>query len=477
MAERKYDKISAIAKRRGIFWPSSEIHGGIAGFFDYGPIGALLKRNIEDRWKELFVVKEGMFFIETPTLMPEPVFKASGHLDHFKDFMAVCKKCGNTEKVDEIEVSKKGESNIKCSKCKADIELKNFNLMFRSEAGAGKKTDPVYLRPETAQGMFVAFSRLKRVARKQLPFGVCQIGKAYRNEISPRQGMIRLREFTQAEAEIFCNPSEKKHPNFNEIKKEKFAFLPVKFQEKNKESEIITVEEVFKKGWMTNEYLAYYLVLSGKFFLDIGIPKEAIRCRQHLKDEKAHYSKDTWDIEIYSEDFGWVEVAAIANRTDFDLGSHAKASGENLEVQVEDKKILPHVIEASFGVDRPFYSVLEHSFTEEEKRTYFAFNKKVVPYEVAVFPLISKKKLPEKAKEVYSYLAENGITAQYDDSGSIGRRYARADEIGIPACITIDFDTLDDNSVTVRERDSTKQVRVKIKEKEELLNTIKTYSK
>jgi len=460
--EKKYNKIFVIAKRRGIFWSSSEIHGGLAGFYDYGPVGALLKSNIEQEWKNLFLIKEGMLLVETPTLMPEPVFKASGHLDHFKDFMSVCKKCGNTEKVDELDA--KDASKLKCSKCKGPVELKQFKLMFKTQTGAGKEQKNVYLRPETAQGMFVAFHRLKEVARKRLPFGVCQIGKAYRNEISPRQGMIRLREFTQAEAEVFYNPDETHHPRFKEIEALKFAFLPVEYQEKGKEKETMAVKDVVKHKWLTNEYQAYYLAISGKFFLDIGIPNSAIRCRQHLEDEKAHYSKDTWDIEIYSEDFGWIEVAAVANRTDFDLSAHAKASGEDLTIVVDEKKVLPHVIEASFGIDRPFYAVLEHAFKEDGKRTLFSFRKNVAPIQAAVFPLVSKDKLPDKADEVYNLLVENNIMTQKDYTGSIGRRYARADEIGVQYCITIDYDTLKENTVTIRERDTTKQKRVKIKD-------------
>ena len=486
--ERKYEKILAIAKRRGFFWPSSEIHGGLAGFFDYGPVGSLLKSNIEQEWKRWFVIKEQMFLIETPTIMPEPVFKASGHLDHFVDPIVECKKCGKAMRADHLIQEKLGmktegltikdldklikENHLKCS-CGGELsDVWNFKLIFGIEVGPGKDKKQAYLRPETAQGMFVSFQRLKEVARKKLPFGACQIGHAYRNEISPRQGMIRLREFTQAEAEIFYNPRDAKHPRFKKIEDEEFEFLPVEYQKSGKEKERFSVKEVMKRGWINNEYQAYYLAFSGKFFEHIGIPKEKIRCRQHLEEEKAHYSKDTWDIEVYSEDFGWVEVAAIANRTDYDLKAHASATGEDFTIAVENEKIMPHVIEASFGIDRPFYLILETSYKEDGKRKYFAFNKNIAPIDVAVFPLVSKDGLPEKAKEVYEYLIENKLMVQYDESGSIGRRYARADEIGVPICVTIDYDTLKDNTVTIRDRDTTKQKRVKIKEKFELLNEL-----
>ena len=478
--ERKSDRILSVAKQRGFLWGSSEIYGGIAGFFDYGPMGALLKRNIENAWRKLFIVSEGLFEIETPTLMPREVFMASGHLDHFTDPLTECKKCGESYRADHLiqgvvktdtegmgikelnELVKKHK--IVCKKCKGPLtEVWNYNLMFSTQAGAGKKKRDANLRPETAQGMFTSFPRLFSVARKKLPFGACQIGKAYRNEISPRQGMVRLREFSQAEMEYFYNPKEKGHPKFSSIKSHTLPLYPADHQEGGR-SEILemTAYDAVKKGVIDSEVMAYFLTLSEKFFEGLGIPRSAIRCRQQLKDERAHYSSETWDVEIESEDFGWIEVCAIADRTDYDLGSHAALSKQSMEVTIDGEQFVPHVIEASFGIDRPLWCVLEHSFTETEKRTFFAIDKSIAPVRVGVFPLVSKDKLPEKAKEIFDMLVDNHLMAQYDEKGSIGRRYARADEVGTPYCITIDYDTLKDNTVTIRERDSMQQERVKI---------------
>lgn len=470
METRKYDRISAIARQRGFIWPSSELYGGIAGFFDYGHVGSLLKHNIENAWRRVFIVEEGMQEIETPNIMPDKVFEASGHLEHFKDMMATCAKCKTSFKAEELvetfpksmEGWKKAMDKTKCPKCKGALGVFGFNLMFSTEVGPGEEKRKSYLRPETAQGMFVAFPRLYTVARKNLPFGACQIGRAYRNEISPRQGMIRLREFTQAEAEVFYDPNNKTHPGFSKVKNYKLPLLSVEAQKKGGKVAEITAGDAVKKKVMASELQAYYLAISTKFFEDIGIPKKAIRCRQHFEAERAHYSIDTWDVEIHSEDFGWIEVAAIADRTDYDLKGHAKVSKEDLSVLVDDNKVVPNVMESSFGIDRPFYCVLEHSLREEGKRTYFAFRKEIASVKAGVFPLVGKDGLPEKAREVYALLVKKNVMAQYDEKGSIGKRYARADEIGVPICITIDYDTLKDNTVTIRERDTTKQKRVKI---------------
>jgi len=480
MPERKCDKILQVAFHRGFMWPSSEIHGGLAGFFDYGPMGALLKQNIENKWRELFIVREGMFEIETPTIMPEKVFRASGHLEHFSDPLVECAKCKGSFRADHVvkdklkidvdditnkqldEIIKK--EKVGCPKCGGALgKVWSFNLMFETSTGAGKDQRTVHMRPETAQGMFVAFPRLFQIARKKLPFGACQIGHSFRNEISPRQGMIRLREFSQAEAEIFYNPKDKSHPKFSSIKNKKLPLYPSKNQGK-KAGKIVemTVGQAVKEGLIPSELQAYYVFISERFFEDIGVPRKAIRCREQLPDEKAHYSKATWDVEIYSEDYGWIEVAAIADRTGYDLGGHQKVSNERLSVSIDGERFVPNVMEASFGVDRPFYSVLEHSFKEAKNRTYFAFKPEIAPIKAYVFPLVSKDNLPKKARETFNLLIDNKILVKYDESGSIGKRYARADEIGVPYCITVDYDTLKDNTVTIRDRDSTKQKRVKI---------------
>ncbi len=345
------------------------------------------------------------------------------------------------------------------------------------------------MRPETAQGAFVSFERLWEVARKKLPFGAALVGRSYRNEISPRQGMIRLREFSQAEAEVFFNPHDKTHPCFKEVEKEELHLLTIEEQKKGKsgKGEKVSAKDSVKKKIIKSELQAYYLTLSKQFFNRIGFPESSMRCRQQLPEERAHYSIDTWDIEIHSEDFGWVEVAAIADRSDYDLRRHSEISKKDLSVTIDGKKILPHVMEASFGIDRPFYLLLEHSLHDDvseaklphishsardRKRIFFKFKKNIAPFEAAVFPLLDKDKLPEKALEVYNMLLANNVMAQYDNSGNIGKMYARADEIGIPICVTIDHQTLKDNTVTVRYRDTTKQKRVDIKKNYELLHEI-----
>ncbi len=492
MSERKYDKISAIARRRGFFWPSSELYGGLAGFYDYGPVGSLLKQNIEKEWKKLFIAQEGMLLIETPNVMQEDVFRASGHLEHFADPIVSCTKCSQNYRADKLVEEKlklKTEgmaldelngtiiaNKLSCQKCKGKLgEVFKFNLMFGTAVGPAEDKKIAYLRPETAQGAFVAFERLWEVARKKLPFGAALVGRSYRNEISPRQGMIRLREFSQAEAEVFFDPANKRHPCFKEVQNEQLNLLTSAEQKagKGEKGTKTILKDAVSKKIINSELQAYYLALAKQFFSKIGFKDEAMRCRQQLPEERAHYSVETWDIEIFSEDFGWIEVAAIADRGDYDLKRHSEISKKDLSVTLEPgKKVLPHVMEASFGVDRPFYLLLEHSLKDDGKRTYFEFEKNVAPFEAAVFPLVNKDGLPEKALEVYNMLLKNNIMAQFDSSGNIGKMYARADEIGIPVCITIDHKTLEDNTVTVRFRDTTKQKRVNIKENFELLNEI-----
>ena len=491
MAERKYDKISAIARRRGFFWPSSELYGGLAGFYDYGPVGSLLKQNIEKEWKKLFVAQEGMLLIETPNIMAEDVFRASGHLEHFADPLVSCTKCSTNFRADKLVEEKLKlrteamgveelngaliANKIACPKCRGKLgEVFKFNLMFGTQVGPAEEKRNAYLRPETAQGAFVSFERLWEVARKKLPFGAALVGKSFRNEISPRQGMIRLREFSQAEAEVFFNPEEKKHPCFKEVEKEHLNLLTSEEQKKGKSEHWtkMTAKEAVGKKIIKSELQAYHLALAKQFFNRIGFPDNAMRCRQQLPEERAHYSADTWDIEISSEDFGWIEAAAIADRGDYDLKRHSEISKKDLSVTIESKKILPHVMESSFGIDRPLYLLLEHSLKEEGKRTFFKFKKNVAPFEAAVFPLVNKDGLPEKAFEVYNMLLANNIMAQFDSSGNIGKMYARADEIGVPVCVTIDHQTLKDETVTVRYRDTTKQKRVHIKKNYELLHEI-----
>jgi len=545
-----YDKVMELSKRRGFVWPSSECYGSVAGFIDYGPLGATMKRRIENKWRDFFVIQEGFFEIECPTVGPEAIYIASGHVRGFADKMCVCPHCGDYFRADHI-AGECGAENaesmptaelsgfIKKAKCPVcgeefgETEILDFNLMFHTFIGPGAQRKG-YMRPETAQGIFTDFGRLLRYYRDKLPFGAVQIGKSYRNEISPRQGMIRLREFTQAEAEIFVRPDEKKHPQFERYAEYHMPLLGATQQESGRAAETFTMRNAVDSGLVANEYVAYYLALTHELLLTIGMDPERIRFRQHMPDERAHYATDCWDAEAFSGRFGWVEIVGIADRTDYDLKAHAKESGDpftvfipydaprtmkrkrivpdmgvigpkfrgkakkiiqaledaepspnGLTVEIEGEKItitpdiyeireeeievrgediMPHVIEPSFGIDRMLYSVLEHSYDEEEVegelRRVLRFPSHISPVQVAVLPLMARDGLDTLAGKITRNLKENGLLAEYDDSGAIGRRYRRQDEIGTPFAVTIDYDSLEDGTVTIRSRDSMEQVRV-----------------
>lgn len=490
MTKGKYEKIMDIAKRRGFIWPSFEIHGGAAGFYDFGPLGSLLKGKLIQKWRYFYVIKEGFLEIDSPTVTPEPILKASGHVDHFTDAMSECIGCGDSFKVTELleeQTGKKVEGlsneelgelvkteDIRCPNCNGRMgEVFDFNTMFQT-AISPKEERKAYLRPETAQTIFVDFKRLQRIARRKLPFGVAQIGKGYRNEISPRRGIIRLREFTMAEAEVFFDPEEPKYPRFSEVAEEELKFWFADVQERGEEELVRkTAGEALKEGVVCNELMAYHLAYGKRFLIAIGIPEDAIRFREQVPGERAHYSKETWDMEVFTEKFGWVEVAGFAYRTDYDLSRHSKSSNSDLTVFVQEgdegRRVMPHVVEPSYGIDRPFYCLLEHTFTEENGRSYFKLKKDIAPIGVEVFPLVTEGGLSEKAVEVVEKLREGGFMVLYDDSGSIGRRYARADEVGVPYCITTDHQTLEDSTVTIRDRDTRDQIRVPIEELSEIL--------
>lgn len=486
MTKEKEKELMEISKRRGFIWPSFEPYGGAAGFYDLGPLGSLLKENIVQKWRQYYVVKEGCLEIDSPTIFPEEVLEASGHVDHFTDVMAKCTSCGTAYEVTnlakeftgkDIEGKSKEEmkdfidkNRVKCPECGGSLgEIYDFNTMFTTEIGPeGERA--AYLRPETAQSIFVDFNRLQRVARRQLPFGVAQTGKGYRNEISPRKSIIRLREFTMAEAEVFFDPEDPSHPKFDRVKGEELRLWTAEDQKNEKtDLTVVTAEEALEKGFVFNELLAYHIAFAKRFIMSLGIPEDKIRLREQVPGERAHYSEETWDLEVFSENFDWIEVAGIAYRTDYDLSQHSEFSDTDMTVFYQDKgeeegkKVLPHVVEPSFGIDRPLYCVLEHSFVRDD-RTYLKLDRELAPIEMSIFPLISDDGLPEKATEIHENLTDKGFFAEYDDSGSIGRRYARADEVGVPYCITVDHQTLEDSTVTIRDRDSTDQIRVEIEE-------------
>jgi len=478
----KIEKIIQIAKKRGFVYPNSEIYGGLSGTYDFGPLGFLLKKKIIDFWREFFVKSDdNIFEIETSLIMPEKVFEASGHLKGFIDPITKCKKCRSVFRADhlieeEAEIFVEGlsseeltkvirEKNIRCPKCGGEVEdVKVFNLMFQMNVGALGDTKG-YLRPETAQGMFVNFKNVLVSTRAKLPFGIAQVGKSFRNEISPRQWLIRLREFTQAEIEFFINPEEKEFEKLKDYENIKIRILSREAQKEGKREEEMTVREALDRGIIPSEYMAYFIAKEQLFYESLGIPKEAIRFRHMLPEETPHYSKGNVDMEILF-DFGWKEVVGNAYRSDYDLKRHAEYSKEDLSYVFENgKKIIPHVVEPSFGIERTIYAILLYSFVEDKERgwDWFRFTPKIAPISVAVFPLLNKKEMINKSLEIFDKLKRE-FDVIFDKSGSIGKRYARADEIGIPYCITVDHQTLEDNSVTIRDRDTTKQERVKVEE-------------
>lgn len=472
--QKKHEKILDVAKRRGIIYPSFEIYGGLSGFYDYGPIGTRIKKNFEEMLRKTYLIDENCYEVECPTLSPEEVWIASGHVRNFSDYITNCMKCNEPYRADHLieetlKISCDGKdteelneliekNNIKCRKCSGELEkIYNYNLMFPTDVGPGKYKKKAYLRPETAQTTFMGFKRLWEIARKKLPIGVLQIGRSYRNEISPRQYIIRLREFTQAEIEFFIDPEEKETYNLNSLEPQE----KIKIRDKSDNIHEISIKEAHEKEIIQNKIIAYFLMKSIDLFSRAGISKEKLMLRQHRDNERAFYSKDTWDIE-YISDIGRIEIVGIADRGDYDLRQHQEKSKESMEVSYNNKKFIPNVIEVAYGIDRPVYCILESCYTEdnENERTYFRFPKEISPY-ICVFPLVKKEGIPEKAHEIVKTLKKAGFYLFYDDSGSIGRRYARADEVGACYSITIDYQTLEDSTVTIRLRDDKSQIRIK----------------
>ncbi len=489
-----FEKVLSLSKRRGILFPNSEIYGSFAGFFDYGNYGSQIKRNVENSWWRHFVTERiDMVGMDGAIISHPAVWKASGHTESFNDPLVECKKCHKRFRADqlvesELDISVDGLSShqiqdligkhkIKCPDCKGEFELvKMFNLMFKTNVGTVDDSKNVaYLRPETAQLIFTNFKQILNTSRKKLPFGIAQIGKAFRNEISPRNFVFRSREFSQMEIEYFINP--KKINECPYLKKEhtdiSMAFFTAEMQENEKPAREIKIGEALKKGIIKTPWHAFWIAESLKWFFSLGIKKQNLRLRQHLRTELSHYSTETWDVE-YNYPWGWKELQGIANRTDFDLNQHMKFSKTDLTYFDEEtkEKFVPYVIEPSFGLERTILTLLIDAYDEkkenEEVKTVLHLASEVAPVFISIFPLMKKDDLCKKAKGVYDVLKKDFV-AEYDDSGSIGKRYARADEIGTPFAATVDFDSIKKNDVTVRERDSTRQVRVKIKDLDEVL--------
>lgn len=423
MAADQMDKIVSLCKRRGFIYPGSEIYGGLSGTWDYGPLGVELKNNIKATWWQMFVrAREDMYGVDAAILMNPKVWEASGHVQGFSDPLQECKKCKRRFRADHV-----GDA---CAECGGSFgEVRQFNMMFKTQVGATEDPAAItYLRPETAGGIFVNFKNIVDSFHPKLPFGIAQIGKAFRNEIAPRDFIFRVRELEQMEIEYFVRPSG--------------------------------WEKAFEE-WRLNVH---------RFNDAVGIPRSAVHELEVPAEERAHYSKRTIDFE-FDWPFGRKELYGLAYRTDFDLAAHAKGSSADLSYLDETAKgrVVPHVIEPSFGVERTILAVLLSAYVEDElggeKRTFLKLNKAIAPVKVAVFPLLKNKpQLVEKARVIFALVKKAQPQSTWDDNGNIGKRYRRQDEIGTPHCITIDFQTLEDDTVTIRDRDTGAQVRASIGE-------------
>ncbi len=428
--KRKFDKVINLAKARGFIFPSSEIYGGLNSIYDYGPLGVELKNNIKKVWWNFMVSHRNIIGLDSSILMHPKIWEASGHIKGFNDLLVDCKKCKSRWRVDDLE------KNI-CPECGGELtKRRNFNLMFKTSMGqVEKENNIIYLRPETAQGIYVNFLNVKESMRMKLPFGIAQIGKAFRNEITPGNSIFRMREFEQMEMQYFVKENESKKV-FNKWKE-------------------------LRKQW----------------YIDLGVNEKNINFNNHNKKDLAHYAKEAIDIEYnfgFSKKNPFKELEGIHNRGDFDLKQHQKYSKQKLTVkELNNKEYLPNVIETSIGVDRALLMFLIDSYEEidggrsvtkksiKDKEIVLKLHPKLAPIKIAILPLSKKEKLINKAKEIYDILVKD-YRIQYDETGSIGKRYRRQDEIGTPHCLTVDFDSLKDKKVTIRDRDSMKQERIGI---------------
>ncbi|AGI48068.1 glycyl-tRNA synthetase, dimeric type [Thermoplasmatales archaeon BRNA1] len=554
------DDMMSLFKRRGFVWPSYDIYGGVAGMYDYGPLGFSLRNNIVEIWRDLYKGREGFVEIDSETVNPAEVFKASGHVEKFADKITYCTQCGapwradhlvkefyeNPDTMTEAELDQAFvDHNIVCASCGGKLgPVSDFNLMFKTNIGPG--SDRVgYMRPETAQGIFVNFLNLYRYNREKLPMGVMQTGRGYRNEIAPRQGMIRMREFNMMEVELFVDPGDKSWPRWEEMKDEPLVLVP----NTGEGTLRMTVGEAVAKKVIANEVLGYFVGTTKQLLVRAGVDPERLRFRQHLQDEMAHYANDCWDAEALLS-IGWTEITGIADRGAWDLSRHGQFSGTDLshfkkfdepreeEVdrvkanhkllgptfkgkakqvseaieacrpedirdgkltitvdgeqmtlesdmfsvqkvreKVSGERIIPNVIEPSSGLDRIFYTVLEHSYSHDDKEDYTVLHltPEVAPIKVGVFPLMAKDGLDDVARKLCDDIHTHRAEAYYDEAGNIGRRYARMDEAGTPWCITVDYDTLSgDNkgTVTIRDRDTKDQKRIRMEDAPNIISDL-----
>ncbi|MFP3231687.1 MAG: glycine--tRNA ligase [Acidilobus sp.] len=552
-----YDKMVELAKRRGFFWPSFEIYGGLAGFYDIGPYGVAVKRKIIDAWRRLFVFSHQDYVveIETPLIGPSVVYEASGHVESFTDPVVRCTKCGRIFRADHLvedalKVSAEGlspeeltrkirENNIRCPICGGELsEVTTFNLLFKTQIGPYEGSVG-YVRPELAQGMFLGFKRVLETMRGRMPLGIAQVGRVGRNEISPRQGMIRLRDFTIMEMEFFFDPQSKECPNLDKVMDRRLRVRQYKVRLEGGEPQEFTVRELIEKGIVAHPCMAYWMAVGLDLVKYIGVPEDETFFEEKGPKEKAHYATQVFDQMVKTSRWGWVEVAGYAYRGNYDLSRHIKYSGQDLSVfepykeprvekvkkvivdlayagrtfrskaseavrlaesvppeeaerqlkergklvvgefefpasavkiveveqKVSGRTYVPHVFEPSFGTDRLLYVALERAYREREGRVVLSLPRYLAPVDAVVLPLIEgDERLRQKALELRDRLASAGFAVIYDESGSIGKRYARADEIGVPAAFTVDYQSLEDDTVTMRDRDTWRQVRLKLEE-------------
>ena len=550
--EGRLDRLSGVLKRRGILLPAFEIHGGAKGLYDFGPVGGRMRSKINQTWLDHWLTLGNVVELSCPTVTPYEVLEASGHVGEFSDFMTTCNACDEASRADtlleghhpnpdaltkdELEAEIASNQPV-CPSCGA-VAWSNVmaqNLMFNTTIGAGSSGRPGFLRPETAQGMFTSFNALYRHFRERLPFGAMQVGKGYRNEIAPRQGMIRLREFNMAELEYFINPEAPVNVDL-----EPWENSPLVLIQDGKQAQTYTLSAAVSTGVIRHPIVAQFMGITRDFLTKVGIDPTRLRFRQHEQNEMAHYAMDCWDAEIEGS-YGWIECVGIAHRGCFDLEQHERATGKSLRarrefdeprtveidgwtingatagpafttqagavkqavealpksttfpcelalpsgdcVTVEPEHVkpqqktiketgewyLPHVIEPAFGIDRIIWHVLDHAYHEEEKNgepyTVLKLAPVIAPVDVVVLPLFEKDGMDVLASQIHTQICSTaGLVSMYDGSGSIGRRYARADEIGVPICITVDHQSTEDATVTVRERDTGEQLRIRIDE-------------
>ena len=477
------EDLTSFCIRRGFFLPTGRIYGGIRGFYDYGPLGAEMRKEILDDWWYYFVRRRSdVVGIHGAIITHPKTWEASGHVESFFDYLVTCRKCGKDYRADQLledlgfrlqtptldAISRViRENDVRCPECGGELsEPQPFNLMFVTYVGPKRgAASEAYLRPETAQLIFTNFKDIYYTMGMKLPFGIAQVGEVFRNEISPRGFLFRLRQFTQMEIEYFVNPKKANEcPFFDEVAGMTVQLLTAEQQERGEGEPLrITLAEAWECGYIGSQWHAYWIGESLRWLVRIGLSPHRLRVREHVKGELAHYAVQTFDVEYYFHFMGWKEIEGISNRGDYDLSRHQQFSGKTMAVEDGGELVIPHVIEPSFGLERIILALLTEAYRLEAGRPLLALNPRVAPVKVAVFPIVAKPDFVRKAREIYAMVKEH-FTAIYEEKGTIGRRYYDADEIGVPFAVTIDGRTLEDDTVTVRFRDTKEQVRVPVSE-------------